>query len=85
VPLTIFVDTPCTATVPVPAGNVMVPEAVAEADRVVVPEDEPLIIRFPTVVFPLIVWPPAVVRTVPLVAGNVSAVVPATAGASIVT
>jgi hypothetical protein len=85
VPDTIFVDNPCTATVPVPAGSVIVPDAVADGDNVVVPDDEPFMAKLETVVVPAIVCPPAVVSMVPVAAGTVIVFEPATAvGASVI-
>jgi len=58
---------------------VIVPDAVADGDNVVVPDDEPFMAKLETVVVPAIVCPPAVVSIVPVAAGTVIVFDPATA------
>jgi hypothetical protein len=74
VPDTIFVDTPLTATVPVPAGRVIVPDAVAEGDNVVVPEEEPFRAKLESVANPEVAGS-AVVHADPLYTSNAPVVV----------
>ena len=59
-----MVETPCTAAVPVPDGMVIVPDAVADGDSVVVPDDEPLSVR-------ALVKLSVVIVAVPLTVNNV--------------
>jgi hypothetical protein len=74
VPNTRLDDTPLTATVPVPAGSVIVPDAVADGDRVVVPDVEPFKAKLESVANPEVAGS-AVVQADPLYTSNAAVVV----------
>jgi hypothetical protein len=69
-----FVDRPFTATVPVPAGKVTVPDATADGDSVVVPEEEPFRAKLESVANPEVAGS-AVVHADPLYTSSAAVVV----------